>query len=76
VPLGGWLDRVEANHVYTFPDGFALEGGASATVHTGSGPLNRPTRGLSVSKSASLFLQFLIHDGKNLIKELADDYFD
>ena len=33
----GYTLSDEANHVYTFPDGFALNTGSTVTVHTGSG---------------------------------------
>ncbi|MFD1588117.1 lamin tail domain-containing protein [Halorientalis brevis] len=37
VDLSGWTLSDDADHVYTFPDGFVLEPGATVTVHTGSG---------------------------------------
>jgi micrococcal nuclease len=38
VELGGWvLKDTSATHRYTFPDGFALDAGASVTVRTGCG---------------------------------------
>jgi competence protein ComEC len=35
--LSGWTVRDEADHTYTFPDGFTLAPGDSVTLHTGSG---------------------------------------
>ncbi|WP_226023336.1 lamin tail domain-containing protein [Halomicrobium salinisoli] len=35
--LSGWEVEDDAGHTYAFPDGFALDPGASVTLHTGSG---------------------------------------
>ncbi|WP_436911904.1 lamin tail domain-containing protein [Halosimplex marinum] len=35
--LGGWMVSDEADHTYTFPDGFALDPGETVTLRTGSG---------------------------------------
>jgi competence protein ComEC len=35
--LGGWTVRDEADHTYTFPDGFELGPGEQVTLYTGSG---------------------------------------
>ena len=35
--LAGWTVSDEKDHTYSFPDGFALEPGATVTLHTGSG---------------------------------------
>jgi hypothetical protein len=35
--LSGWQIRDEADHTYTFPDGFVLESGMDVTIHSGSG---------------------------------------
>ncbi|WP_136689105.1 lamin tail domain-containing protein [Halorhabdus amylolytica] len=35
--LSGWTVEDEADHTYTFPDGFSLDPGAEVTLHTGSG---------------------------------------
>lgn len=37
VDLSGWTVSDEADHVYTFPNGFTLEAGAKVTLYTGSG---------------------------------------
>ncbi len=37
VDMSGWQLKDEQNHVYTFPNGFILEAGASVKVHTGPG---------------------------------------
>ena len=35
--MGGWTVTDDADHRYTFPEGFTLEAGATVTLHTGSG---------------------------------------
>lgn len=37
VDMTGWTLADEADHTYTFPDGFTLDAGASVTVYSGSG---------------------------------------
>lgn len=37
VEMGGWTLSDEADHVYTVPDGFTLDAGASVQIVTGSG---------------------------------------
>jgi micrococcal nuclease len=37
IDLSGWTLRDEADHVYTFPDGFTLAAGETVTIRTGSG---------------------------------------